>query len=66
MIGYYFETKLGDAIARNGARATAQVVPVKGIAGMYHRLEVPRPDEGFDKLYAVKIDPKAASQCRSG
>ncbi len=56
VIGYYFRTKLGDSIARNRARVPGQIVPVKGIAGMYHQLQVPVPDEGFDNLYVVEIN----------
>jgi predicted kinase len=56
VVGYYFQANLGDCVARNRAREPSQVVPDKGIAAMYHRLQVPAMDEGFDELYNVQIN----------
>jgi predicted kinase len=56
IVGYYFQANLGDCIGRNRARTPAQMVPEKGIAAMYYRLQVPAMDEGFDELYSVRIN----------
>jgi predicted kinase len=56
--GYYFQTRLGDALRRNAQRTGKQFVPVRGIVGTLKRLEAPTPEEGFDELYAVAIDGK--------
>lgn len=55
VVGYYFESRIGDALARNDARAAAEQVPGRGIHGTHARLELPRRDEGFDELHYVRI-----------
>jgi predicted kinase len=55
VIGYYFQSSIGASIERNARRLPARVVPVKGIAAKYHRLQIPALDEGFDHLYYVTI-----------
>ncbi len=56
ILGYYFQSSLGASIDRNSARAPSAVVPVKGIAAKYHRLQLPALDEGFDQLHYVAIN----------
>ena len=56
VIGYYLQSRVHDCKERNEQRAGKQVVPVKAILGAAGRLELPRLDEGFDKLYYVKVD----------
>lgn len=58
--GYYFQSALQAAIERNSRRTGRAFIPVKGIAGTHKRLELPRLDEGFDRLWYVEID--AASE----
>src|SRR5262245_4104191 len=55
VIGYYFSSRLEEALRRNRQRTGKSRIPEAGIAGMYKRLELPRIDEGFDRLYYVKI-----------
>lgn len=55
VVGYYFESKIKDAIERNNLRSGKALIPEKGIMGTYHRLEVPSLDEGFDKLFYVRL-----------
>ena len=55
IIGYYFESKIADALQRNKQRLLEQQIPDKGIRGTYHKLQIPYLSEGFDKLYYVKI-----------
>ena len=56
VIGYYFETELNAALARNSRRPGKQAIPVKGVIGMFKRLEAPTHEEGFDELYSVRVD----------
>ncbi|HJT87001.1 MAG TPA: ATP-binding protein [Bryobacteraceae bacterium] len=51
--GYYFETPLRDALARNRQRAGKARIPVPGVIATHKRLEPPTPAEGFDELYVV-------------
>jgi predicted kinase len=58
VLGYYFQSTLTDAIRRNRRRTAPRLIPEKGIAATYNRLQTPSLDEGFDKLYYVTIgDP---------
>lgn len=54
VIGYYFESKIEDCIARNN-QSLGKKIPEKGIRGTHARLEIPKYQEGYDKLYYVKI-----------
>ena len=56
VIGYYFQSKAQDAIARNARRPPEEQIPEAGIWGCYGRLEIPSMNEGFDHLYYVRID----------
>ncbi len=56
--GYFFQTELRAAIARNNNRLDKPAIPVKGVIGTYKRLEPPSFAEGFHELYVVKIDPE--------
>ncbi len=53
--GYYFQSRIEDCRRRNKARPAGQQVPLKGILGTSGRLELPRYEEGFDRLYYVRI-----------
>jgi predicted kinase len=54
-IGYYFQSKVEDCLARNASRPAGQRVPDKAILGTYNRLEIPRIEEGFDRLLYVRL-----------
>jgi len=54
VVGYYFQSKLDDCLARNAARPEAERVPDTAIMGTYKRLQLPSLDEGFDRLYYVR------------
>ena len=56
VIGYYFESKLEQCLARNQQRRGKEQIPEKGIKGTYKKLQQPKYDEGFDELYYVKIE----------
>lgn len=53
VVGYYFESKIADAILRNEARVAG--IPQRGIHGTHARLELPSLDEGFDELHYVRL-----------
>jgi predicted kinase len=55
IIGYYFQSKLQDALYRNRLRDTEKQIPEKGVRGTSAKLELPTLDEGFDQLYYVTI-----------
>ena len=54
VVGYYFQSKLDDCLARNAARPEAERVPDTAILGTYKRLQRPSRAEGFDRLYYVR------------
>jgi predicted ABC-type ATPase len=54
VIGYFFETQLGEALRRNQQRSGRAVIPVPGVIGTLKRLEPPSIEEGFDELYFVR------------
>jgi predicted kinase len=56
VVGYYFQSALQDAIARNALRTGKAQIPVKGLLGAHRKLEVPRLNEGFDQLWYVRIN----------
>jgi len=57
VIGYFFETGLKDALARNAQRAGNAVVPVAGVISKLKRLQRPEHSEGFDELLRVALGP---------
>lgn len=57
VVGYYFESKIEDALRRNAERLESHRVPVPGVRGTFARLQVPRREEGFDALHFVRIVP---------
>jgi predicted kinase len=52
--GYFFETALKAAIARNVRRA-GKTIPIPALVRAFKRLEPPQTDEGFDELYLVTL-----------
>ena len=55
VVGYYFEAELEAALKRNGQMTGKQLIPTKGIMATFRRLEPPELEEGFDRLYRVRI-----------
>jgi predicted kinase len=56
VIGYYFQSKLEEALKRNSQREGKEQIPEKGIRGTYAKLEIPNISEGFDELYYIVIN----------
>ncbi len=54
VIGYYFQSRVSDALLRNKLRE--RQVPESGIRGISSKLVLPTLDEGFDALFYVAIE----------
>jgi predicted kinase len=54
--GYYFQSRLEDALRRNEGRQGKERIPEKAILHTYNKLQIPTLDEGFDTLFYVMID----------
>jgi predicted kinase len=59
VIGYYFQSKLVEALARNSQRAGKENIAEIGIKGTFSKLALPTFEEGFDELYYVEIENNA-------
>jgi predicted kinase len=56
--GYYFRSGIREAMARNEKRTGKEQVPPAGIRRTHASLQLPGLEEGFDRLYYVRIDEK--------
>lgn len=54
--GYYLPAEPADALRRNRSREGRERVPDVAIFAARKRLEPPSPDEGFDRLFVVRLD----------
>ncbi len=54
--GYFFRSRVAEAIVRNAGRPEEERVPDKAIHGTSGRMELPSLAEGFDALYFVQLD----------
>jgi predicted kinase len=55
VIGYYFQSVIEDCLRRNQARPECERVPNVAILSAAKRFELPTFDEGFDRLYYVRL-----------
>lgn len=55
IIGYYFHPDLAECKLRNSQRQDKSKVPLVGIFATAKKLQLPSYEEGFDRLYYVKI-----------
>jgi predicted kinase len=53
--GYFFDTELKPAIARNGKRTGGRKVPIPALIRAFKRMEPPRLAEGFDRIIVVRL-----------
>lgn len=53
VVGYYFSSRVSDAVRRNAKREAAKRVPDKAILGTAARFELPSRGEGFEALHYV-------------
>lgn len=56
VIGYYFQSKLVEALDRNSQRIGKEKIPDIGIKGTFNKLILPCIEEGFDELYYVETE----------
>jgi predicted kinase len=56
VVGYFFPTEAADALRRNRARQGRERVPDVAIFTVRKRLEPPAIEEGFDRLYTVRLN----------
>lgn len=56
VVGYFFSSRIVEALARNAGREGDARVPDRGVRGTFARLEVPTIGEGFDALHFVRMD----------
>jgi predicted kinase len=55
VVAYHFDSTVSDAISRNELRHGPARVPVVGILATAKRFEPPAVDEGFDRLFRVRL-----------
>ena len=54
-IGYFFQSRIADALERNGTRTGKEKIAETGIKATHSKLQIPSFQEGFDELYFVQI-----------
>jgi predicted kinase len=52
--GYFFETDIREALARNELRGRGHRVPERGVRSTHARLQPPGRNEDFDALFRVR------------
>ena len=55
VVGYYFESSIDDCLKRNAGRLGTERVPDIAVFVAARKLELPSFDEGFDRLYDVRL-----------
>lgn len=55
--GYYFHSSIEECKQRNSKRDGKSKIPLVGILATSKKLQLPSYQEGFDRLYYVKIAP---------
>ena len=53
--GYYFQSSVEECKLRNSRREGKSKISLVGILATYQKLQLPSYQEGFDRLYYVKI-----------
>ncbi len=56
VVGYFFQSRVADALRRNSERGENERVPDKGVLGASGQLELPSKAEGFDQLFFVRLN----------
>ena len=55
VVSYYFETDLANTLIRNAQRKGKANIPEIGVRATYKKLQVPNLNEGFNKIFKIKI-----------
>ena len=53
--GYFFQSVVKDCVERNAQRTGKAKIPSVAVAAISNQLELPHMDDGFDKLYFVRM-----------
>ena len=53
--GYYFQSNVEECIRRNNLRQGKSKIPVVGILATAKKIELPSYEEGFNRLFYVKV-----------
>ncbi len=56
VIGFYFQSKVAECLRRNSERSETDRVPDVAILSTAKKLELPTWDEGFDRLFYVRME----------
>ena len=56
VIGFYFQSKVAECLRRNSERSETDRVPDVAILLTAKKLELPTWDEGFDRLFYVRME----------
>ena len=56
LVGFYFETSVGDAITRNLGRPPKEQILPGSIVRTHKDLEPPGKQEGFDQIFVARVD----------
>ena len=56
VIGFYFQSKVAECLRRNSERSETDRVPDVAILSTAKKLELPTRDEGFDRLFYVRME----------
>ena len=60
VLGYFFESRLADAIHRNAGREGDECIPEGGLRAASQQLALPSLAEGFDRLFFVRMDGRGS------
>jgi predicted kinase len=58
IVGYYFQSRLKDCLKRNNHRSRVKTIPDVALYATKKKLIFPSLQEGFDRLFYVKIGEK--------
>lgn len=64
--GFYFRSGIQECLERNALRAVREQVPEVGVRACATRMEIPRVDEGYDRLRCVSLLPGSGFSVREG
>ncbi|HXJ60491.1 MAG TPA: AAA family ATPase [Verrucomicrobiae bacterium] len=56
--GYFFQSNVSEALARNASREVSERISEFAIRGARGRLEMPSLNEGFNRLHFVRLDAR--------
>jgi predicted kinase len=60
VVGYFFASRLADALLRNAQREGKEHIQEAGIRAASGQLQLPSLAEGFDRLFFVRMDGRGA------